>query len=285
MLIISSGGVNISISCSQSLYIMLIGSEFMRSYIPGVESLIEKIANSKFTLEITESPSVSFTFFGNTALLKGKVGENLSIEDIVTVIDYCLEYLRQKIGIYCVHGSAVNYKGLGILILGGVSGLGKTTLALNLCTEKKAAFIGDEKILLQNDRLIGGVKRIVYNKQWLYKSTPKEKIKNMHIEDKETKLELVIQPNIFSKGKGIEIDLLDKLKANFHIYEEMSRKIRGVSRRISNFTYPLMSLDSYEISKKRSEYAKSLSENVPFYSIKGNINEVMNQIVDILSKN
>ena len=107
----------------------------------------------------------------------------------------------------------------------------------------------------------------------------------MHIEDKETKLELVIQPNIFSKGKGIEIDLLDKLKANFHIYEEMSRKIRGGSRRISNFTYPLMSLDSYEISKKRSEYAKSLSENVPFYSIKGNINEVMNQIVDILSKN
>jgi len=284
MLQFKSGGVSVYVKCSEHLVHLLKGSEFLPSHIPDVLVLDEEFKSGEFVLEIIYDCQVRFSFAKNRASLYGDIDSNLSIEDVITVIDYCLEYLRQLQGIYCVHGSAVSSHGLGILIFGGLSGLGKTTLALHLCKNKNYNLIGDEKLLLKGDYLLGGIKKVTFNKQWLFESSSLEIAEQIQREEKAVKISLIIQPGIAGVSCGLEKEKWSEIKANFHFYEELSKTIRGVSRRISNFTYPLVSLDNQEIAVGRSQYAKYLSSKVPFYSIRGNVEEAIDFIDELLSK-
>ena len=81
----------------------------------------------------------------------------------------------------------------------------------------------------------------------------------------------------------MEIDTFNEDKANFHVYEELSRKIRGTSRRVINFTYPLPSIDTDDIAQKRSDFSRNLATRYRFVNIKGNLDFLKTTLVELLS--
>lgn len=286
-----SGDTHIVVEGSLSLFKSLISFDFFRKYIPDSQ-LIELNEDEKDVgLTVIDSVNdLDFSFDRGHGILKCFVDRNISLEAVIVVIDYCLEYQRQKNGVFCIHGSAVSLDGKGILILGGVSGLGKTTLALNLCLKHNAKFIGDDKVLVSREGfIVGGAKKIEFNKTALFSSVGAElnnkdidKLQEIiQIEDTKIQISVVVQPSIFL-GSNFEFEKWDVSKASFHFYEELSRKIRGTSKRISNSTYPLDSLDTKEIALMRSDFVNILTKETPFISLKGNINEVMKRLIDFL---
>lgn len=95
-----------------------------------------------------------------------------------------------------------------------------------------------------------------------------------------TPIAIGVQPVIFPNG-AFEVEKWPKEKTNFHIYEELSRKIRGTSKRIGDFSYPLLPIDTFELAKTRSDYATFMANTIPFYTIKGDINVVMKYVKDL----
>lgn len=281
-LLIKSLDTTINVNCDDSAGNDILSSDFISKYIPSVDITVDENTKSSFVLVVKDNNKLSFTLKDNQAFLDGIYKTDYNINDLVTVIDYCLEYKRQQEGIYTVSGSAVSKNGKGILILGSISGLGKTTLALNLCYSQGYKFIGDEKILLQENNIIGGIKTIQFNKAWLDVSIPKDFEQKLSIEDKTTKISLIIQPSISKDSSSLEIEKWDILKTNFHLYEELTRKIRGISRRISNYNYPLVSIDTESISLLRSGFSSKISKSTDAYSIKGNLNDVLEKINSLI---
>lgn len=281
-LLIKSLDTTINVNCDDTVGNDILNSDFILKYIPSVDITIDERTKSSLELVVKDNNRLSFTLKDNQAFLDGIYKTDYNINDLVTVIDYCLEYKRQQEGIYTVSGSAISKNGNGILILGSISGLGKTTLALNMCYSLGYKFIGDEKILLQEDNIIGGIKTIQFNKAWLDESIPKDFEQKLSIEDKTTKISLIIQPSISKDSSSLEIEKWDILKTNFHLYEELTRKIRGISRRISNYNYPLVSIDTENISLLRSEFSNKISKSADTYSIKGNLNNVMERINSLI---
>lgn len=199
-----------------------------------------------------------------------------------------IDFYRQKEGVYCLHGAAVSYRGQGIWFMGPISGIGKTTLALNLCLKDNFKFISDEKILINYHlNIIGGIKRINYNKEFLKKSVHvglnnKDEIQLgeiLKIESGIVPLSLGIVPIIIPNSQNVEIDQWGKVKIDFHVYEELSRKIRGISRRVNNYTTPVDSVGNVIIAQKRSTVSKNISNKIPFYIIKGTETQILKQIM------
>lgn len=286
-----SAGAVLRINLAEDLGKVLADFKFAFDYIPNLTITLEE-SDYDGQIDIVESSPFYFGFDGSRGQIRGVLDKDLGMKDMVTLLEYCLEYLRQRKGVYCLHGSAVSMGGKGVWLLGPVSGLGKTTLALSLCLEGKSKFVGDEKILLNDEmHLIGGIKNVNYNKEALMRSLPVNLDKKsgeqiaeiLEIETESVPLELVVLPILFEGSGQPEIDKWDTNKASFHLYEEMSRKIRGVSRRVNNSTLPVMSMDTMEIGLKRSNLANAMAKKVPAFLIKGNKKDVMAKIEEVLT--
>lgn len=296
-MIISSGSQKILIKAPRGLLGSIKASKFLFNYIPEVSIIAEENENTAkldFSLNINDSKErMFFKREENIFTFEGNLSDKVSLEDIITVIDYCFDFIRQKGGIYCVHGSSVSYKGKGVLFVGSVSGLGKTTLALSLCQNYKFLFIGDEKILINNkEEIIGGSKHISYNKEVLNESlnydfnnkTEKEISEKIGFSDTPVPISLVVQPGVFPlKGvQFLEEDNWSSVKASFHFYEELTRKIRGISRRVAKYSYPLLSLDTDELAGERVTVANNVAGKVPFWLLKGDVDSVAKKIITLL---
>jgi len=281
-LLIKSLNTKVIVNCDKIIGLDIINSDFIKKYIPEVEIKETDVNDIDFNLFISNIDKVKFSLQNNQAVLNGNYKSEYNINDLITVIDYCLEYRRQLENIYSVSGSAISKDGKGILILGSTSGMGKTTLALNMCYSQGFKLIGDEKILLTHDSIVGGIKSLQFNKEWLNESIPKDIDKKLIIERENVKMSLVIQPSISKNSSGLEIEKWDQVKTGFHLYEELTRKIRGISRRISDYTYPLISVDNETISLLRSEFSNDLSKSIDAYSIKGNLEDVTQKVNSLL---
>lgn len=285
-----SAGATLKINVNDEIGKELLILKFAFDYIPDLSIVTEEVAFDG-QVDLIEGNPFFFGFDGSIGKIKFDIDKNLGIKDLVTLLEYCLEYLRQMKGVYCLHGSAVSINGKGVWFMGPVSGLGKTTVALNMCLEGGAKFIGDEKILLgSNIQIIGGVKNVNYNKEALVKSLPvdfdnktsEDLSKFINMEGEPVPLEFIVLPLLFEGSGKIETEKWEINKASFHLYEEMSRKIRGGSRRIQNSTVPIPSIDTMEISVKRSDLANKIVDNVPIYFMKGNLEEIIKKILEVI---
>lgn len=285
-----SAGATLKINVSEELGKVLVGLKFAFDYIPDLTISTEDVAFDG-QIDLVDGDPFFFGFDGVLGQIRFILDKNLGIKDLVTLLEYCLEYQRQKKGIYCLHGSAVSLNGKGVWFMGPVSGLGKTTVALSMCLEGSGKLIGDEKILLDtNLGLTGGVKNINYNKEALIKSLPvnfdnkdrEEVSEHIKMETESVPLKAIVLPVIFKDAGSLEVEKWEKDKASFHIYEEMSRKIRGVSRRINNSTLPIPSIDTMEVSIKRSDLVNIISESVPVYFLKGNKKDILEKVREIV---
>ena len=291
MLLISSAGCEVFISGKKELLEELAASDFTSKYIPDV--IIDEVEakhQEGFQLHLVPGDEMCFEFRNTSAELKYISGGNVSTRDFISVIDYCLEYVRQKNGIYNIHGSACSKDGKAVLFIGPISGLGKTSSVLTLCQKYGFSFIGDEKVLVGKDlRLYGGVTTLEFNKPVLHEIVGSSL--NNHDAREETQISLekqAVSPRLIvlpmiAPGTEFKIEKWETDKTDWHIYEELTRKIRGVSRRINGFNYALPSIDDSSLAASRVALAKNIADNIEVITLRGTHEDVWQHVPDILA--
>lgn len=263
-------------------YELIKNDEFLYSYIPSLE-IYEDDKNKRFSAQIIikkdKQNSLNFNF---PNIEYNYI--NFNTKDVISLIEYVLERCRQEKGIICIHGAAAILKNNLIISWGPATGMGKTTLALELA--KYGKFYSDEKVLIDLNKKLG-VGRIknqyISNDYWRNKYGSNNSYKKIKTSKKVNyKIGLLIHP-IVCDSKEFTIDVWNKEKFLWHLYEESCRKIRGTSRMFFNNTYPAPSLDTLELSKKRLELVKSFVNNIKGIYYKGNVNNIILRINDYLN--
>jgi hypothetical protein len=290
-IVINSASSAVRVFADNNLLRSIINNDFLSKYIPEV--IVSRTDKRRNIFQLTFQPShiTSLEFVSENKVCFNYQIEIVSIRDLISVIDYVLDFVRQKDGVYNIHASACSLNDKAIVFIGSVSGLGKTTLALNLCLNKGFKFIGDEKVLLSEDMtVIGGVKTIEYNKNQLYKTIDNNyhnkditNEKTINVETQNIALALIIQPMIVKNG-NLFVNKWEPIKSEWHLYEEMTRKIRGISRRVNNFSVPIPSIDTNDIAVRRSQFAKQLSKKIQCFDIGGDLAQVEKKICEIINE-
>lgn len=272
----------VKIIISADDYKLIKNEEFLYSYIPSLE-IYEEEKNKKFAAQIIikkdkqnslkfDFPNIEYNYI------------EFNTKDVISLIEYVLERCRQEKGIICIHGAAAVLKNNLIISWGPATGMGKTTLALELA--KHGNFYSDEKVLIDLEKK-SGVGRIknqyISNDYWRNKYGSNNSYKEIKTSKKiNYKIGLLVHPIICDSNEFI-IDVWNKEKFLWHLYEESCRKIRGTSRMFFNNTYPAPPLDTLELSKKRLELVKSFVNNIKGIYYKGNVNNIMLRINDYLN--
>lgn len=258
----------------------ILTSNFPYKYIPSLE-LKQVKQLDQYTIKINNSDSFSFEFSPDKTLLTVNTTIATSMEDIVTLVDYYLDYIRQLKDTYCIHGNAVTKNKKAALLIGGASGIGKSTVALELVEKFDYLLVGDEKVLIDSTpSVIGGISRIHPNKDIQSKNLGAKEI-SISISKERSPIGLIIQP-VTNKNGQLYIEKWEPLKTDFHLYEELSRKIRGVSRRINNFSVPIMSFDDVIIAERRSIFCKQMAKDIYAYTVYGDPKDVANKINELI---
>ena len=284
-----NAGLKIDVITSNSSKLFCDKEQFLYEYIPDLT--IDSLPNGgkpDFIIELNVSKSNSFDIIDNVIMIR--YSEDCSIKDVVTLLEYGLEYCRQSKGVYCLHGSAVTKNQRAIVFVGQVSGIGKTSISLELALKHGYLFLGDEKILLRyinNQPFIKSTNRLKFNKPYLgdyFRINEADFINRFcNVTKNWIPLTLLVQPQICPKG-ALLYEKFNHTKTEFHLYEEITRKIRGCSRRVKNFTEPLLSIDDYALSQKRSSFCKELSLVVDSYHVVGDKSLVASFLDDLLNK-
>lgn len=255
-------------------YDKVIEDDFLYSYIPSL--VIGEFNYYDAVVEIKKDivNHIDFTYPNITYHYI-----DFNSKDIISLIEYVFERAREEKGIICIHGAGAIYKDKLVITWGGATGIGKTTLALEL--SQYGMFYSDEKILidLNRDMGVGRIKnQYISNDYWEKKYDTTDPYINISSNTKDNyKISLLIQPIICESNNYI-IDKWSKDKFLWHLYEESSRKIRGTSRLFFNKTYPAISLDTFELATKRLELMKKFTSNITCVYYKGNINGILKEI-------
>lgn len=282
----SESDIKFNIICESAIMNLIHDSNFLASYIPNLLIKKKEISETKkILIKKGISPDISAKW--NLVLIK--INNRTSYEDIITLIEYWINYFRQKHRIYSLHWSAVSNWNNGIYFMWNISGLGKTSLAIKLCQIPWYKFIGDENILIDHNwHITNWVKFIKFNKKSLFEyhdnalhNTYIQSHQNTKVEDENIPLKILIQP-IVCIWWTLEVEKRDSLKIDFHLYEESSRRIRWISRRVNKFTIALQSLDTYNLSKKRIQVVKKISSSIVWYTIKWDIEKIITFINSLL---
>ena len=288
---IYSNKQSIIVKAKPAIISSLVHSDFGYKYIPSYGfSTINASDNGEdknYTLEIIEFGTGDFKVLLGMPKTVINVPKNimLSNEDIFSIIDYIFEYLRNYSGHYAINASCCAFAETAIVMFGPVSGIGKTSLNLRLCLDEGAEFIADEKVLIDSSgAVITGNTKISFNKPDLIKFfdesihdyDAKSGIK-FNFKSTATNKTLFIQPIILPNAT-FAVQKWEHDRANWHLYEELTRKIRGISRRVADFSYPLESIDNSYLANKRTEDVGRIVNKHAFYSIKGDIRDVAKYI-------
>ncbi len=198
---------------------------------------------------------------------------------LVSACDYLLERARQeKLGVYSLNSSSVQKENQAIVFFGGATNLGKTSSALELAANG-FEFFSDEKTLLNlnQQRLYSGSKSIALRKKVIQQKIGSQK--EFQVINKNSYLQpyisMMILPHL-DHGLKDPIDYqLNQMDAFWHLNKELIRRIRGDTKFIGNFKYPLQSLDNEELSLKRINAIKRLTKTIPIYYFQGNLNQLV----------
>lgn len=271
-LIIKSAGVSIKIGADDPTLLKLIAKNpFLYEYIPSCKAIQNRVGNTNCKLIIKKSRTFKVKFaYPSVYCFQPK---KVDVKGLISLVGYILERARSEKGIYSIHSSVISKNKKAAVIFGGTTNLGKTIIAKTATTKFSWLFYSDEVALIdsRNNKIIGGVK-IAANCD-LFKNFELVETKD------QPKLIVFIHPHI---DNGLnKIKKWDSAKFFWHLKEELARKIRGGSKAINFFSYPLESLDTFSISKNRLRFAKKLAATIDCYEIRGNP-EVIVKIIDRL---
>ena len=178
------------------------------------------------------------------------------------------------------------YTGKVALVTGGASGMGKTRMALKISKNTNSSMYSDEKTILNlNKKLIqGGVNTAYLSKPFLKKMFDGDNYLKFNINKSTIPINFFVYPYVEEENTGKPIiEKWESDKFEWHLYEELSRKIRGTSRRFFNMSVPAQSLDTSLISKRRSDEIKHFTKEVPCYFMKGSEEQIEKAILELIN--
>lgn len=255
-------------------------SEFLKRYIPNYEiSASNESAGCKLILK-NGRPQFSLKF-PNATYSNLKYDE----KDIVSLAEFLLERLRQESGYYCMHSSGVIINNKGVIFWGWASGIGKTRLVLSLVKNFEAEFFSDEKTLidLKNKLMLGGVKYAYLSKNYFKNIHKGKKVLSFIMPQSQAKIAFLVYPQL-SESKKLFMERWSSEKLEWHLYEELSRKIRATSRRLFKNGLPVPSLDTQTLSQKRSSDIKQFAKFIPCYYMCGNERQIAEKISKLIGQ-
>ena len=277
-LFIKSAKAIIKLESNKEILDKIKDDEFFYSYIPSIE--IIDTAKEDRVIRIKQGKENKVTINSSVVTYTCK---EVNTKDIIAFIEYVLERIRQEKGIICIHGAGAVINDKVVVTWGTTTGMGKTTLALEL--SKGNQFYSDEKILidLKKMKAVGRIKnQYLSNDYWKNKYGNNSFYVHDNLsEDKEYDIALFVQP-IICDQKEYTLDKWDSKKFLWHLYEESSRKIRGTSRLLFDNSYPIMSFDNEEIAIKRLELLKKFTSIIPAVYYKGNLENAKEIINDLI---
>ena len=263
----------VCVDVPRSVYDCIKDNGFLTEYIPA--AYVSKV-NDCEGIELWVECGDDFNFSND------RIMTTLSTEHIFSVIVVAgtiLERKRQEKRLYQVHGAAVKIRDKSVAIIGGMSGIGKTTLALNLSDFPESSFIGDEKFIIDGNslKILGGC--------LLSKSNLKTKIvdeADLAYETKPTNLGLVIFP-IIADETELTAHRLTPLKLSWHLYEEASRDIKGLNFLLNNFSEAHNGFDTDSIMQQRLNDCRNIADTTPGYFLRGNLQKVSDFIYNFIT--
>lgn len=204
-------------------------------------------------------------------------GSNIDYKDILAFSEYILERKRQEKGIYNLHSSTVG-KGDSCFIIHGASKSGKTMISLNSDLRKNLEFLVNERSLIdmENKKMVGGCKLLDiedYHKNSFPELNGKEELRLDEI-NSGYKIKGIIYPSIDNGQKEAIIEKKDSFSSEWMLYPEFTARVRGANKRMFDFSYPLDSLDTKELARKRTDDLRKFLKEVPLYFVKGSIDDI-----------
>lgn len=270
-----SGGISLKVIIENTeLANNITNNDFLKKYIPGFK--VATKTNFSASLELLDK-DISFNY---DAYPEIKIGtKNLNEKDIISLIELIFERARQEAGIYCIHSACTVYRGKAVIFWGGASGMGKTRLARSLA-ENGGLLYSDEKTLVDARTLtvVGGIPYLYLDKNY-WSGQIKTKNKDSYYQTELT-IQKPVPIGLFVYGFGIDgadfsHDLWQSEKFEWHLYEESSRKIRAVSRRVKNGDIAVPSIDSCKNGENRIGNIRKFANILPCYSLQGSPNSII----------
>lgn len=283
-LLIKSHGAKCKLKASKGLVDKILNEDFLYHYIPDVE-----IGNLEegTDVEFEEDPSLAKKAEINFPRAQFMPG--IEYRSIISTIDYLLERVRQeKYGIYCLNSATASQNSTAVTFWGGATNLGKTSSMLELVMERGFDFYSDERTLLcLNKNSVVGGSRAVATRKPVLKERTKESNEFYHCTPAEGSkdLGLMVYPHLdHGLKKPIAYPFSPK---DFHwlLSREFGVNIRGAIKYIDDYSYPLPSIDTQELSEKRTSETKKFTTEVPCYYFQGSLSQISSFIEDYFNQN
>ena len=268
---------------------VFINDNFWEAYIPDFKyiSEVKKPGNKFFSIIIRKGETPVIKKIGLKKFIFNYTADT-STRDIISTIEYVFEYIRNLVSIYCLHSSSTIIGKKLFVFWGSATGVGKTRTAKILSEKFTGKFISDEKSLFsfKTNKYIGGIPKMythrsVYDESSLInkKEFVDLNIINLGYTDE---IFFIYIHNLGTKSNEKNIFKFSKEEFEWQLYEDLTRKIRGTSRRINNFSFPLPSLDNEKLSIIRSNDVKKFCEKFNCYYVRADENNIISFIKTLL---
>lgn len=264
------------------------GTNLLYRFISGFE--ISPQGKSIVKLQVEDSHRQAANISAFNSFISGKYGESLNATDVIVVAEYMLERQRQEDGIYTIHSSCVCKNGQAILLIGNLTGCGKTSTAIYLAQKFGYSVFSDEKTLidLENMTVVGQIKKIFVEPK-TFAALPESFRKTVRKEESIRKLPpqkiaFMVTPIVAQKTTKTSINKYSSDQLRWTLYEEVSKDIRLINGAIFNFSFPLNSLDSFKIAKRRLVAANKASSLLKCYLVQGQLGKAAWEINRLFEK-
>ncbi len=259
----------------QLIWDAILNNSLLYKFIPDLK--LDNYPTSK--IDVVNLELKKYRLNKSKAYIQGVFNNDYTSSDIIVLCESILERNRQEIGIYTIHSSAIHKNGKGILFMGNLTGLGKTSTALFLCKINGYTLYSDEKTSL-NSATIGfsGQTKKIY-----IESKTKERLSDyMNVQSEieivnvstPPKLSYIIIPVVTNDADNLVAKLYSLDQTKWMLYEELTKDIRLINGSIFNMTTPLRSLDTQSIAQARLNFAISIAETIPCYYIQGSLTQI-----------
>ena len=211
---------------------------------------------------------IAETFFNYDPSSKRIVTDSAHIITVIATISYLLEQVRQENELFTLHGNLISNNKYSVALIGGISGIGKTTLSVHMQTAGWKWYSDDKFIINAHAECVGV----------MHTPLADEKTKNAiglqkpNMYDTRVTLTHLIIPIVTDESE-MTVHYYDSSKASWHIYEELSRDIR-LSNGLFDMFGPLPSFDTITASQYRGKCSGVLARKLPMIYLRGNLLDI-----------